>query len=142
MNGMKKVMVISFITATVFLAVLSCRRNAVHSIKDLSDNMMDMKIYQENLGDEIRAGNMETAEWLATGLDSVLALLGETFPEHRKLSKPFSYFYKKDFSRPMRSIKTAIRKNDTATAIKHYKILVRKCDGCHIDHDVDEAVFE
>jgi hypothetical protein len=42
------------------------------TIKDLDENMMDLRIYQENLGDLIKEGKLTDAAWLANGMDSLL----------------------------------------------------------------------
>lgn len=111
-------------------------------MKDLSDNMMDVRIYQENLGDEIRAGTLTDAEWLLEGMDSILILLGEKFAEHRKLQRGFSYYYEKELRKPISMMRLSIKNNDTALALRSYKLMVKNCNGCHIDHDVNKTVRE
>lgn len=132
------------ITLVVFAALLqgcfSSDSRDVVNMKDMNDNMMDMKIYQENLGDEIRKGNMDYAEWLATGLDSIMLVVSDKFTEHRKLKRSFYYHYKRLLAEPMKNIRSAIRQADTATAMRNYNLLVRKCNGCHIDHDIKKVV--
>jgi hypothetical protein len=110
------------------------------TIKDLDETMMDLRIYQENLGDHIEQGKLKDAEWLADGMDSLLQVISNTFTEHRKLSGSFSSFYKKKLKTPMSRIRKAITDNDTAAARQNYRVLVRKCNGCHIDHDIDKEV--
>lgn len=111
-------------------------------MKDLSDNMLDVRIYQENLGDEIMEGRLPDAVWLLEGMDSILVLLGKKFTEHRKLRRGFSYYYKKELQEPINTIRKAIRKSDTASAIKGYKLMVKNCNNCHIDLDIDKTVRE
>ena len=115
-------------------------KTEVANMKDLDENMMDLRIYQENLGDHIRSGDLKNGEWLLTGMDSILQLLSHKFDEHRKLSEPFSYFYNKRLKEPIQNIQKAITRNDTALARKNYQLLIRKCNGCHIDHDIDKVV--
>lgn len=115
----------------------------VKNYKDLNFNMMDIRIYQENLGDQIKGGKLEDAVWLLEGMDSILLLLGDKFPEHRKLrDEGFSYYYKKEMQQPIRMMKQSIRKQDTALALKGYKLLVKNCNSCHIDLEIDKKVWE
>lgn len=109
-------------------------------MKDLDESMLDLRIYQENLGDMIKTGRLADAKWLLDGADSLLQVLSNTFKEHRKLTDPFSYHYKTKLKQPLRGINTAIRDNDTAAALNNYRILVKQCNGCHIDHDVKKDV--
>ena len=103
-------------------------------------NMLDLKIYQENMGDMIKQGRLQDAQWLLDGTDSLLQVVSNTFQEHRKLSKPFSYYYKTKLQEPLEGIEAAIKKNDTALAVQQYRTLVRKCNGCHLDHEVEKEV--
>ena len=115
----------------------------VKNYKDLNFNMMDIRIYQENLGDEIKAGRLDDAVWLLEGMDSILLLLGDKFPKHRKLRQDgFSYYYKKEMKEPVGMMRQAIRKQDTALALKGYKLLVKNCNSCHIDLEIDKKVWE
>ena len=133
--------IISIITVPVFL--FNQQGSDVKNYKDLNFNMMDIRIYQENLGDQIKAGNLEDAVWLLEGMDSILLLLGDKFPEHRKLRQDgFSYYYKKEMQQPIGMMKRSIRKQDTALALKGYKLLVKNCNSCHIDLEIDKKVWE
>ena len=115
----------------------------VKNYKDLNFNMMDIRIYQENLGDQIKTGNLEDAVWLLEGMDSILLLLGDKFPEHRKLGEDgFAYYYKKEMQQPIAMMKKSIRKQDTALALKGYKLLVKNCNSCHINLEIDKKVWE
>lgn len=140
---MDRIFKIAVISSAVGVIVLAngCRDDSVRNIKDLSDNMRDIQIYQENLGDHIRDADMDVAGWLADGLDSLLGVVGKKFQEHRKLSEPFSRSYKTYLERPMKGIRAGIRSNDTASALKSYRLLVRKCNSCHLDNDIDEEVW-
>lgn len=127
----------------LFLPVLlfGCAEKTVDNIKDMEQNMMDLKLYQENMGDLIKAHKLQDASWLLEGTDSILQVLSIKFQEHRRLDRPFSYFYKKKMKEPLNDIREAIKANDTAKALKSYRVLVNHCNGCHIDHDVDKEVF-
>jgi hypothetical protein len=123
------------------VCVLSCNNEVeVNNNKDLEQNMMDLKIYQENLGDEIKSKDLENASWLLEGMDSILLILNKKFQEHRKLSDPFSYFYRKRLQSPIKGIRNAIKKNDTAKAMENYRLLVKRCNDCHADNDIDKVV--
>lgn len=123
----------------VFLC--SCQQAPVNNFKDLEQNMMDLKLYQENMGDLIKAGRLQDASWLLEGTDSVLQVVAQKFTGHHKLDRPFSHFYKKDMKAPLSGIRKAIEDNDTAAARKSYRVLVKNCNGCHIDHEIDKEVF-
>lgn len=131
-----KIFIVSAMTG-----LTSCRDDRPLTIKDLDDNMMDLRIYQENLGDELKAGRLDDAVWLLEGMDSVLKEVSRKFKEHRKLSEPFSYFYKDRMKKPVRMIRSGIKKNDTSVAMNGYRLLIRNCRSCHIDHDIDKRVY-
>ncbi len=119
------------------------QNNYVKNYKDLNFNMMDIRIYQENLGDEIRKGKLKDAVWLLEGMDSILLLLGDIYPEHRKLQQEgFSYYYKKEMQQPIGMMRQSIRKQDTALALKGYKLLIKNCNSCHINLEIDKEVWE
>ena len=125
---------------SVLVHVSACRYERPLTIKDLDENMLDLKIYQENLGDELSAGRLQDAVWLLEGMDSILIEVGRKFREHRKLKDRFSYFYNDRMKKPVKLIREGIRRNDTAKAMKGYRLLVRNCNNCHIDHDIDKTV--
>jgi outer membrane protein assembly factor BamD (BamD/ComL family) len=128
-----------FFFVTVSLAC-SCSSERPHTIKDLDENMLDLKIYQENMGDELKAGKLKDAEWLFEGMDSVLKEVSRKFDEHRKLKESFSYYYKDRMKKPVQLIRTGINDNDTAVVMKGYRLLVKNCNSCHIDLDIDKQV--
>lgn len=130
--------VLVFLVELIFTT--SCRDERPLTIKDLDENMIDLKAYQENLGDELKAGRLEDAVWLLEGMDSVLVEVGRKFREHRKLKDRFSYFYNDRMKKPVKLIREGIKRNDTARAMKGYRLLVRNCNNCHIDHDIDKTV--
>jgi hypothetical protein len=125
------------------LFYLTCSQpEAVVNMKDLNYNMMDVRIYQENLGDRIRKGKFEDAAWLLQGMDSILQFMGKLYPEHRLLEEKFSWYYKKEMRKPIRDMRKAIRRNDTAAAHAGYKLLVKNCNSCHKNLDIDKKVKE
>jgi len=111
------------------------------TIKDFDECMIDLKAYQENMGDLIKAKQLQDAEWLWQGADSLLQVMNTTFAHHRKLKeKPFSFYYEQKLEKPFNKIGEAIRLNDTAMALSNYKLLVKKCNSCHIDLDIEKVV--
>lgn len=128
------------LSATIFVACGSCRDNRPYTIKDLDENMLDLKIYQENMGDELKAGRLQDAIWLLEGMDSIMLEVSRKFDEHRKLKESFSYYYNDRMKEPVKLIRSGIRKNDTATVMKGYRLLVKNCNRCHIDLDIDKQV--
>ncbi len=112
------------------------------TIKDLDEAMIDLKAYQEALGEHIKSGNLKDADWLYTGMDSVLQVLSNTFSTHRKLKKPFKEYVEVKLKKPLGLIGTAIEKNDTSLALEQYRILVRRCNSCHKDLEIDKQVWE
>jgi hypothetical protein len=66
----------------VFLFLQSYSEEEVQNHKDLEQNMMDLKIYQENLGDQIKAKNLSDASWFLEGMDSILLVLNKKFKTH------------------------------------------------------------
>lgn len=124
----------------VLVFLHSCSEEEVQNHKDLEQNMMDLKIYQENLGDQIKAKNLADASWFLEGMDSILLVLNQKFKMHHKMTSPFSYYYKRRMKEPISDIRNAIEKNDTAKALQGYRILIKNCNNCHADHDVDKEV--
>lgn len=120
--------------------VTACQREETVTIKDLDETMFDLRAYQENLGDEIKSGRLKDAEWLAYGMDSIFSEIKKKFKEHRKLEQPFSYYYKLKMQKPIRLIKDAIRKEDSALGMKGYRLLIKNCNSCHDDNNIDKTV--
>ena len=121
--------------------VLACRQARPQTIKDLDENMLDLRIYQENLGDELKAGRLSDASWLLEGMDSILHEVGRKFTTHRKLQEPFSRHYDKRMKEPVNMIRKGILRSDSAVALNGYRLLIKNCNGCHIDHDIDKTVW-
>ncbi len=109
-------------------------------MKDMGQSMLDLKIYQENMGDHIKAGKLEDAVWLFEGMDSILQVLNITFPQHHKLDKPFSEYYDLKMKKPVNDLRKALKKKDTAAALEGYSVLVRRCNSCHKDLDINKEV--
>lgn len=138
-----KVLFFSFL-ATLFI-YSSCTRTQVHThttIKDLDEAMIDLKAYQEALGEHLKEGKLQDADWLYTGMDSVLQVLSNTFQTHRKLKKPFKEYVEVKLQKPLKAIGKAIEKNDSSLALEQYRILVRRCNSCHKDLEIDKKVWE
>lgn len=124
----------------VLFFMVACSGEKEPHLKDLDQNMLDLKIYQENLGDHVKQQDLKDASWLLEGIDSILLILSNEFDEHRKLGAPFSYYYKKQMRPPIKDIRAAIRDNDTAKALKSYRVLINNCNDCHIDNEIDKEV--
>ena len=124
---------------SIMFLIIACADKEMNN-KDLDENMMDVRIYQENLGDEIKAKKLDDASWLLEGMDSILLILNTKFKDHRKLAAPFSYYYKKELQQPIIGIREAIRDGDTAKALRNYRILIDNCNDCHIDNEIDKEV--
>jgi hypothetical protein len=139
--------ILMVITGLILMVVLFSRCNnpgskEVLNMKDLSHNMLDMKMYHENLGTHLRLGDAAYASWLLEGMDSSLKVIAVKFDEHRKLSEPFEKAYKKRLLPSIKNIRNELNNNNLPGAIKAYSYLTYKCNGCHIDHDVDKEVFD
>ena len=110
------------------------------NIKDLDENMIDIRVYHENLGGDLKAGDIDGAKWLLKGMDSILLIVSDKFTTHRKLDKPFNYFYEKNLKDPINNLKSALDKKDLPRAGSAYIMLTDKCNDCHIDHDIEKEV--
>ncbi|MBO9682526.1 MAG: hypothetical protein J7502_07660 [Flavisolibacter sp.] len=56
------------------------------------------------------------------------------------MTSPFSYYYKRRMKEPINGIRSAVNENDIVKALQSYRILVRNCNKCHEDHDIDIEV--
>lgn len=110
------------------------------SIKDFDQHMLDLRIYHENLGDALLSRNKDYAEWFVNDMDSIFRQMAEEFTTHRKLKRPFEYHYKKSMKPYLHDLEKEIEKNDWKNAISTYSLLTKKCNDCHIDHDIDKEV--
>ena len=114
--------------------------SSVHNVKDLDENMIDLRMYHENLGDAIVEQDQGNAQWLLDGLDSVLLVVAGKFDEHRKLDRPFSESYKRLLKPSIDSMQSALMNDNWEGTGKAYTTLTRKCNSCHLDRDVDKHV--
>ena len=130
----------NIIIAGFFFLVTGCSGSEVQNNKDLNQNMLDIRIYQENLGEHLRQNRLKEGSWLLEDMDSILLLLNRQFREHRKLSAPFSHYYEKELKEPINNIREAMAAEDSTKALQHYRILINNCNGCHIDHEIDKKV--
>lgn len=135
-------MCIRFLTITLFMAGVSCSHSDgsgngyIH--KDLSEQMDALQVYQGSIGEEIKRGKPEDALWLVDGMDSVLQVIMDRLNDHKKLNDPFSTYYKSKLESPIKKLRKAIVAGDTAASHEAYRILVRKCNSCHNEHEVEE----
>ena len=138
--GYKKSLVLASIFSGIWLASCFSSDSDIKSVKDFDENMLDLRIYHENLGDALLSKNKDYAEWFVNDMDSILRLMANKFTSHRKLTKPFSYHYKKIMAPYFSDLKEDVKKEQWPRAILTYSILTTKCNDCHIDHDVDKEV--
>jgi hypothetical protein len=128
---------------TCFALAVGCNpfgKEPVHNVKDLDDNMIDLRMYHENLADAMIRENQDVALWLYSGMDSLLLVVADKFDAHRKLDKPFREAYERDLEPPIRDLGKALNTPDWPAAAQAYTVLTKKCNGCHIDRDVDKVV--
>lgn len=102
--------------------------------------MLDLRIYHENLGDALLSKNKDYAIWFVSDMDSILMSMSNEFTTHRKLKRSFKYYYRRELATYFKDLETEIETNDWQNAINTYSVLTRKCNGCHIDHDIDKEV--
>jgi hypothetical protein len=138
--GFKRIFIISLIT-TVTIAACFSKSDKEHHMKDLDENMIDLRIYHENLGGSLKQNDLDIAEWLANGMDSVLDVMARHFDNNRKLQRPFDYYYKNRLKPNMARLKEEIKNGDINKAIEVYTVLTNKCNGCHTDHDAGKEVL-
>ena len=133
----------SILTVSFLLAFFTCSINEdmeVKNIKDLDENMLDIKMYHELVGDELRAGDMADANWFLTGMDSVLQIVSRKYDTHRKLNRPFKDSYENNLRPAIMELNDQIQRQDLASAKNAYAVLTKKCNNCHLDNDIDKVV--
>lgn len=138
---MKKIKLL--IVFVCFLGGIACtfrKESSVKNIKDLDENMIDLRMYHELMGDELRAGDMQDARWFLTGMDSILQIVSEKFETHRKLDEPFRKSYERNLKPALETLEEKLDKNDLPAAKDAYILLTQKCNGCHKDNDIDKVV--
>ncbi len=139
----------TFLTTLVFFLIVllfsQCNSQSdvvIDNNKDLGENMQDMMIYHDNLGTQLRKGEADEASWLLEGMDSSLQVIAALFDQHRKLTVPFEKTYQKKLQPAIKDIRKSLAENNFPNAINAYRILTKKCNGCHADHDIDEEVLD
>jgi hypothetical protein len=138
---MKTCVVVFFIFCFVALFV-TCNKPVKDNMKDLDQNMLDLGLYHDNLGIHLRKGEADYSLWLLDGMDSCLLVIAAGFEKHRKLSIPFRKEYKKQLLIPIKNMRKALHENNIPAAIHGYRVLTKKCNGCHVDHDVTKEVMD
>jgi hypothetical protein len=108
--------------------------------KDYGENMLDLRIYHENLADALLSKNKDYAEWFVNDMDSILQSMAEKFTSYRKLSKPFRYEYEKRLAPYFSDLKNDIAKEDWQQAINNYSLITVNCNECHIEYKVKKKV--
>ncbi|ULQ54130.1 hypothetical protein [Flavihumibacter fluvii] len=133
---------LSIILCLICFAILfsHCKNSVETNIKDLDQNMQDMSMYHDNLGIHLRKGDADYSSWLLEGMDSSLQVIATQFDRHRKLTTSFEKSYEKRLLPSIKIIRKALQENDFPAAIAGYRVLTKKCNGCHIDHDIDKEV--
>lgn len=137
----KRIFILLFVSAVYYSCSYSTASES-KNIKDLDENMMDIRVYHENLGMYIKYKDADYALWLANDLDSVLQIVSNNFKEHRKLTAPFEKTYTKELKPYLRNIISDLEKNEFSSAQKNYINLTKNCNGCHIDNEIDKEVFD
>ena len=138
---MKLFIVIFFLLAALYL-FNGCNTQASVNMKDLDENMLDLRTYHENIGYYIQEGDADYALWLLQGMDSSLQVIARKFTTHRKIKGSFKEAYREKLRSPIRGIRSALEKNDFPKAIEKYRLLTRKCNSCHTDNDIDKEVLD
>lgn len=131
----------SLIIILAIALVAACNNNAT-TVKDLDESMIDMRVYHDNLGRYLRNKDADYSLWLLQGMDSSLQIIANTFSTHRKLTEPFERSYKKDLQPYITEMKTGLEQKNFPAAIHAYRLLTKKCNGCHVDLDVDKEVID
>src|SRR5215510_1653700 len=124
------------VIVVLFLAYLlgcSSMDTGDKNMKDLDENMLDLRIYHENLGDALVSKNKEYAAWFVHDMDSILRVMSDKFTSHRKLTEPFRHDYRIKLAPYLDNLKREIEDEKWPKAIVTYSILTRKCNDCHID---------
>ncbi len=132
----------SLIIVLAIAFVAACNSNNTTTVKDLDESMIDMRVYHDNLGRYLRNKDADYSLWLLQGMDSSLQIIANTFSTHRKLTEPFERSYKKDLQPYIMEMKTGLEQKNFPVAIHAYRLLTKKCNGCHVDLDVDKEVID
>ena len=139
----------TYLTSLIFFVLVmlfsQCNRRsdaAANNNKDLDQNMIDMMMYHDNLGIHLRKGEVDYSSWLLEGMDSSLQVIAAKFIQHRKLTEPFEKTYERKLAPAIEDMRKSLKENNMPKAIDAYRILTENCNGCHIDHEIDEEVFD
>lgn len=132
----------SFIIILAIALAAACNNSSTTTVKDLDESMIDMRVYHDNLGRYLRNKDADYSLWLLQGMDSSLQIIANTFPTHRKLTEPFEQSYKKDLQPSIADMKAALTEKNFPAAVHAYQLLTKKCNGCHVDLDVDKEVID
>jgi hypothetical protein len=141
MKFMKVIQLI--VSSLLLLAFLTCtiKEDAgVINIKDLDENMIDIRVYHELMGDELRKGNIADAQWFFTGMDSILQIVSVKYDRHRKLDEPFAVSYEKNLKPAIDDLESSLRQSNLEASRNAYTVLTKKCNKCHLDNDIDKVV--
>jgi len=133
----------SIFSVFILFALITCSIKEdmeVKNIKDLDENMLDIKMYHELVGDELRTGDFADANWFLTGMDSVLQIVSRKYETHRKLNKPFKDSYENNLRPAISELNNQLQRKDLPAAKNAYVVLTKKCNGCHLDNDIDKVV--
>ena len=136
---------LTYVFGIIFLLIgfISCSMkdgSDIKNIKDLDENMIDIRLYHELMGDELKAGDMEDARWFLTGMDSILQIVSEKYDTHRKLDQPFRDSYDKNLKPFIEELKNSFDQKNLVASKQAYTTLTKKCNGCHKDNDIDKEV--
>ena len=137
--GIKKFIGFVGIVSACFVSCYFSEDNKENK-KDYDENMLDLKIYHENLGDALVSKNKDYAEWFVNDMDSILLSMAEKFTTYRKLSKPFRTEYEKRLAAYFAELKTEIANENWQQAINTYSIITLNCNECHTDNKVKKKV--
>lgn len=137
-----KTFTVSFFIVCAIALIAACNNNNATTVKDLDESMIDMRVYHDNLGRYLRNKDADYSLWLLQGMDSSLQIIANTFSSHRKLTEPFEQSYKKDLLPYINEMKTGLTENNFPAAVHAYRLLTKKCNGCHVDLDVDKEVID
>jgi hypothetical protein len=137
--SIRKTVILIFINSICFISCFF-PGDKEENKKDYDENMLDLKIYHENLGDALLSKNTDYAEWFVNDMDSILQSMAVKFVSYRKLSKPFRYEYEKRLAPHFSRLKNDIAKKNWQQAITTYSIITVNCNECHSDYKVKKKV--
>lgn len=132
-------MVMKTVFLGLFVLYSGClSNNKQPPFKNLSEQMDVLAILQGEIGTGIFRGEWQAAYEMTVSMDSVFDILKNDFPRHHRLDKPFGDYYALKLDRTVSNLLKSIRARDSLAAIKHYKVLIKRCNSCHNDNEVAE----